>query len=262
MALRRITAKIVARPQLAAVAGIVIAVIIGLGLWLLVFGGSGSDGSAPSSEVQAQETAPTPTSLPTALSTATPTPSPEPTATSAPDDVEAYSTDSEPATSGETRSDPGPASGSGMRMRIPRIAVAAPVTVRVVGSDGVMGDPNGRFDAVWYDFSAFAGMGGYPGAGGNAVFAGHVDYHPNYEAVFWDLRLLVPGAIIEVYLPDGAVVRYSVQWNEQISPEADFSAYARQTGDDIITIVTCQGTFNSATHSYDSRLVVRGIRIP
>jgi LPXTG-site transpeptidase (sortase) family protein len=258
MALRGITAKIVARPQLAAVAGIVIAVILGLGLWLLVF--SGSDGSAPSSEVQAQETAPTPTA--TTMPTATPTPSPEPTATSAPAELEAYSSDSEPVTSGETRPDPGPASGSGMRMRIPRIGVDAPVTVRVVGSDGVMGDPNGRFDAVWYDFSALAGLGGYPGAGGNAVFAGHVDYHPNYEAVFWDLRLLVPGDIIEVILPDGAVVRYSVQWSEQISPEADFSAYARQTGDDIITIVTCQGTFNSATHSYDRRFVVRGIRVP
>ena len=146
-----------------------------------------------------------------------------------------------------------------MRFKIPSIGVDAPVTVRVMGSDGAMGVPNGRFDVVWYDFTAWPGMGGYPGSGGNAVFAGHVDYHPNYEAVFWDLHLVGPGDIIEVDLPDGTPIRYSVQWSKQIGPDDDFSSYVSHTGQDMITIVTCQGTFNSATHNYDHRLVVRGV---
>jgi LPXTG-site transpeptidase (sortase) family protein len=147
-------------------------------------------------------------------------------------------------------------------MVIPKIGVDAPVTIRVMGPDGVMGAPNGRFDVVWYDFSAFPGLGGYPGASGNAIFSGHVDYHPHYEAVFWDLRLLAPGDIIEVYLADGTVARYSVQWAQTITPETDFASYCTNTGEGLITIVTCQGTFNSATRQYDQRLVVRGVLIP
>jgi LPXTG-site transpeptidase (sortase) family protein len=153
------------------------------------------------------------------------------------------------------------ASESGMRFKIPSIGVDAPVTVRVMGTDGKMGEPNGRFDVVWYDFSAFPGTGGYPGAGGNAVFSGHVDYHPHYEAVFWDLHLVGPGDLIEVDLPDGSAVRYSVQWSKQIGPDDDFGGYVSRTGEDTITIVTCQGTFNSTTRQYDHRLVVRGVRI-
>jgi LPXTG-site transpeptidase (sortase) family protein len=155
----------------------------------------------------------------------------------------------------------GSAPPTGLRMWIPKIGVNAPINVRVIGADGVMGIPNGKDDVVWYDFSGWSGMGGYPGAGGNAVFSGHVDYHPHYEAVFWDLHLVGPGDLIEVDLPDGSAVRYSVQWSKQIGPDDDFTAYAARTSEETITIVTCQGTFNSATHQYDHRLVVRGVRI-
>ena len=148
-----------------------------------------------------------------------------------------------------------------MRMKIPSIGVDAPVTTRVVGLDGAMGTPNGRFDTVWYDFANFPGMGGYPGSGGNAVFSGHVDYHPHYEAVFWDLHLVGPGDIIEVDLPDGSAIRYAVQWSQQIGPDDNFGTYAARTGQETITIITCQGTFNSTTHQYDHRLVVRGVRV-
>jgi LPXTG-site transpeptidase (sortase) family protein len=190
-------------------------------------------------------------------STLTPTATATATATVV---MEAAAVTPSSGSTGQGSSSGGPASESGMRFKIPSIGVDAPVTIRLMGSDGVMGEPNGRFDVVWYDFSAFPGMGGYPGAGGNAVFAGHVDYHPHYEAVFWDLHLVGPGDIIEVDLPDGTLIRYTVQWSRQIGPDDDFSGYVTRTGEDIMTIVTCQGTFNSATHNYDHRLVVRGIR--
>ncbi len=190
--------------------------------------------------------------------TATPDSTLTPTPTAAPA-MEAASAGT-PSSSAAADTNSAPASESGMRFKIPSIGVDAPVTTRVMGSDGVMGEPNGKDDVVWYDFSAFPGMGGYPGAGGNAVFAGHVDYHPNYEAVFWDLHLVGPGDVIEVDLPDGTPIRYTVQWTKETGDEDDFSSYVSKTGQDIITIVTCQGTFNSATHNYDHRLVVRGIR--
>ncbi len=230
----------------------VVVAVCGLAVWLLLFRG----GDSPTrSDVLAASASPTATATPTL----TPLPSATPTPTASPL-LEAAGA---PAEEGDSHAPSGPAAASGMRMVIPKIGVNAPVTVRTMGSDGVMGAPNGRFDVVWYDFSAaFPGMGGYPGSSGNAVFSGHVDYHPHYTAVFWDLRLLAPGDIIEVYLSDGTVARYSVQWNQQIDPASDFSSYCGATGGASITIVTCQGTFNPSTGQYSHRLVVRGALTP
>lgn len=202
--------------------------------------------------------------LPTASRTAAPTrasPSPSPTATVTvtPSPLEAAGATPGAGASHESE---GPAAETGMRMVIPAIGVDAPVTMRKMGSDGVMGAPNGRFDVVWYDFSAWPGMGGSPGSSGNAIFSGHVDYHPNYEAVFWDLRQIGAGDIIEVHLPGGSLARYSVQWSQTIGGGADFGPFAQDTGESTITVVTCQGTFNSATREYSSRLIVRGVLLP
>jgi len=256
-ALRRATGYFRRSPLIAyPLTGVAAVALCGLLVWLLAFRG----GSESAGEVIARNATPTPRA--TATVTITPTPTTIPPAV-----LEAYlaavaAASEAPAPSGPASAEQGPAAESGMRFKIPGIGVDAPVTVRTIPSNGQMGAPNGRFDVVWYDFSAYAGMGGYPGEGGNAVFSGHVDYHPHYEAVFWDLRLVGPGNLIEVDLPNGTAVRYSVQWSETISPEADFSSYVTQTGQDIVTIVTCQGTFNAATHNYDHRLVVRGLRIP
>jgi LPXTG-site transpeptidase (sortase) family protein len=233
--------------------GIFALAVCGLLVWLLAFQG-GSEGAG---EVKGESTSPTP-----ATTTATVTTTPAATGSPVETVVAAGVTPGATASSSSGgSSNQGPAAESGMRFKIPSIGVDAPVTIRTVGSDGQMGVPNGRFDVVWYDFSAWPGLGGYPGDGGNAVFAGHVDYHPNYEAVFWDLHLVGAGDIIEVDLSNGNAVRYSVTSSESINPDADFSAYVSNTGEDTITIVTCQGTFNSATHQYDHRLVVRGTRI-
>jgi LPXTG-site transpeptidase (sortase) family protein len=239
------------------VAGAAALAVCGVLVWALAFGSGGVFGGSKDTPT------PTVTATATARPTATSTPMPAATETPTPE-MQASSADSGGGSSpsGGGASDQGPAAESGMRMKIPSIGVDAPVTVRVVGEDGQMGVPNGRFDVVWYDFSIYGGgVGGYPGDGGNAVFAGHVDYHPNYEAVFWDLRYVGAGDIIEVDLPDGRAITYSVQWAQSIGGESDFGQYAVQTGQETITIITCQGTFNSATHSYDQRLVVRGIRI-
>ena len=253
----RVTNVFRRRPFLAfPVTGASALLLCGLVVWLVAFRG----GSEDSAGVLGEEASATPGATATAAITATVTPAVAPTA-----GMQAAGatpgTAAPPPESGPANNQ-APAAESAMRFKIPSIGVDAPVTIRAIAADGQMGAPNGRFDVVWYDFSAFAGMGGYPGDAGNAVFSGHVDYHPNYEAVFWDLRLVGPGDLIEVDLPSGTIVRYSVQWTETITPDVDFSSYVTNTGQDVITIVTCQGTFNSATHNYDHRLVVRGVRIP
>jgi LPXTG-site transpeptidase (sortase) family protein len=123
-----------------------------------------------------------------------------------------------------------------------------------------MGDPDGKDDIVWYDFSNFPGLGGYPGNGGNAVFAGHVDYHPHFLAVFWYLRDARAGDVIDYYTAAGKHLQYTVDWNKNAGPDDDFSVYVSQTGSDLMTIITCDGVFNPATGHYDFRSVVRAHR--
>jgi LPXTG-site transpeptidase (sortase) family protein len=152
-------------------------------------------------------------------------------------------------------------SGSGDRLVMSRLAINAPVTINRVGTDGVMGNPLGPTDVVWYDFSALAGYGGYPGQGGNAVFAGHVDYHNYGTAVFWNLKDVQQGDLVEYYTADGKYYKYSVQWVSDVSPDADFGEFVTASAGDVMTLITCVGEFNPATRHYDHRRVVRASRV-
>lgn len=155
---------------------------------------------------------------------------------------------------------PGPSRGLD-RLIIPAIGVNAPVYLSVVGTDGVMGNPSGPVEVVWYDFSAIPGVGGYPGTGGNAVYAGHVNYHDYGPAVFANIDQLGPGDIIEVDRGDGVVITYQVEWTDSPAADADFNPYVVSHGVDEITLVTCIGDWDPAAHAYSNRFVVRGKRI-
>ena len=61
------------------------------------------------------------------------------------------------------------------RLVISKFNIDAPLKLKAVGSDGQMPDPDDADSVVLYDFSAWPGLGGGPGVGGNAVLAGHVD---------------------------------------------------------------------------------------
>ena len=94
---------------------------------------------------------------------------------------------------------PTPSSAPLTRLVIPKAKVDARIVTLGIDGNGVMQSTSNAYDIAWYDFSA------RPGAGGNAVFSGHVDYHDVGPAVFWNLRDLQPGDVIEVHLDDGTV---------------------------------------------------------
>lgn len=158
------------------------------------------------------------------------------------------------------------------QIRIPTIGVDAKVGTRTVGRDAIMTSPGGPADIVWYDLSLWDGMGGAPGGGHNAVFAGHVDYadlvpyaNVSYrgQAVFSQLRLLSQGDVIEVVYK-GQTLRYSVQWRKQLTDtgQTDWgSIWSANTGVDSITLYTCGGNFDFTTREYADRIIVRATRI-
>jgi LPXTG-site transpeptidase (sortase) family protein len=155
--------------------------------------------------------------------------------------------------------------GEGDRIVIPAIDVNAALTMRVVtpGSDGTsqMPNPEGPNDVVWYDFSAFPGLGGRPGVGGNSVLSGHVDYHDYGPAVFWNLRKLTEGSEIIIQLRDGSSYHYKVQWNRVLDPAStSWNDIVATTPQESLTMITCAGTFDSSTRSYDQRRVVWAVR--
>jgi LPXTG-site transpeptidase (sortase) family protein len=139
---------------------------------------------------------------------------------------------------------------------IPAIGVDAPVTVKGLRADAVMEVPNGPEDVAWYNFTA------RPGMGGNAVISGHLDYHDYGAAVFWRLKELKDGDLVEVRLADGSVLRYQVSlklsYDARIAPVTEIVG---PTSKEVVTLITCGGSFDSGSRTYDQRLVVRAERI-
>jgi sortase (surface protein transpeptidase) len=161
--------------------------------------------------------------------------------------------------------------GSGDRLVISKIGVNAPLTHRKVPSTGVMPNPEGADDIAYYDFSSFERLGGAPGLGGNAVFAGHVDsgtkackngtQPPPCEAVLWDLNTLRLGDVIEVHL-GGRVHRYEVTSNQPIpAATGPWEKIVSATAQETVTIITCGGDFNRETREYTNRQVVTARKV-
>ncbi len=146
-------------------------------------------------------------------------------------------------------------SGAIARLLAPAAGIDAPVVLGGVDANThLMVAPRGPWVVAWYGYSAV------PGQGGNAVFAGHVDYVNVGEAVFWNLRDLQPGDRIAVQLADGRTLDYRVQFNRVYGASSGpwTTLFSPSAGNDVITLYTCDGTFHDG--EYSSRRVVRAVR--
>jgi LPXTG-site transpeptidase (sortase) family protein len=258
---------------LAGLAGLALVAIVGI---VLTSGGGGGSDGAP--EAVVPTTALGDFDTPTPEHEITPEPGPEPPPgpshrTSCPEiRGTAYESDDERAWFQQNCSNTGGGSGSvgtgsgslrasSDRLIMPRLGINAPVNYRTVGTNGQLGDPAGPYDVVWYDFSNFSSFGGYPGDGGNAVLAGHVDYRTVGAAVFYQLRNVSVGDVIQYRRGDGQMITYSVTYVADILPGANWDPIVARGSGDAITLITCNGTFDYTTREYSHRRVVKGVRI-
>ena len=151
---------------------------------------------------------------------------------------------------------PSPVAAPPVRLLIPAIGVDAPITVKGLRADATMDVPDGPEDVAWYNFTA------RPGMGSNAVISGHLDYHDYGAAVFWRLKELREGDIVEVRLADGSVLRYRVSlklsYDARMAPVPEIVG---PTSKEVVTLITCGGTFDSGSRTYSNRLVVRAERV-
>ena len=138
------------------------------------------------------------------------------------------------------------------RLVISAIGVDAPLTTKGIDANGLMEVPNGPEDVAWYEFTAS------PGEGSNVVLSGHLDYRGYGPAVFYRLRELNTGDIIELRAEDGSLHRYavsaSVTYDAATAPATDIVG---ETSREVVTLITCGGTFNGPPLGYSDRLVVR-----
>jgi sortase A len=138
---------------------------------------------------------------------------------------------------------------------ISKLQVRAPIEVKGIDAHNVMEAPDRGTDAAWYRFTA------RPGAGSNAVFAGHLDFGQlGNPAIFWHLDQLVAGDLIEVVSPQQTEIRYRVtqHWDYTVQNIPMASVLATDRVDEV-TLITCAGSYARGS-GYDHRLVVRAVR--
>ena len=127
-----------------------------------------------------------------------------------------------------------------LRLVIDRLGVDAPVGVYELDENGVpevpVADDAGEVVA-WYDFSS------KPGAGSNAVFAGHVTWN-RAPAVFGNLDDLQAGDGIRLVSDDGTEYTYEVFASFDVDPyDTESLKVMAPTETDTVTLITCGGTW-------------------
>jgi hypothetical protein len=141
---------------------------------------------------------------------------------------------------------------SPVSISIEAAAVDAIIETREI-VDGIMQDPTGPWVVAWYKET---GRLGVPDE--NVVVAAHVDYWDVGPAVFFNIRNLTEGDVVDMTGDDGSVYRYEVEWLELFDAEnAPIQEIVGPTDATSLTMITCGGEFNYQTGQYISRTVVR-----
>lgn len=147
-------------------------------------------------------------------------------------------------------------------------SVPAPVSMSVpaLGLDeelidlGIADDGTAEVPSDYDRVGWFTG-GGRPGARGPTVLMGHVD-STDGPAVFYELRELGPGDVVELTVADGSTARYEVTGTSQVAKgEFPTAAVFGATASDVLRLITCTGEFDRGARSYTDNLVVTAERL-
>ncbi|HEY4027034.1 MAG TPA: class F sortase, partial [Candidatus Dormibacteraeota bacterium] len=139
---------------------------------------------------------------------------------------------------------------------IERLRVRAPVEVKGIDAHNIMEAPDRGTEAAWYRFTP------RPGAGSNAVFAGHRDFgQVGNPAIFWHLDQLVAGDVVDVVSSQQTEIRYRVTqtWDYGLRDIPMQKVLATDPVEEV-TLITCSGAYARGV-GYDHRLVVRAVRM-
>jgi len=163
-----------------------------------------------------------------------------------------------PVWSGLLTNDPAHETVVPVGLRVSSIDVDAPIIPTGVNHrTGQMAVPNNVQDVAWYEF------GSRPGEDGSAVLAAHVDLANQGPGVFFSLRDINLGDLIEVEFSDGSVSHFGVEARTTYQKdELPVDTIFAKGGSPVLTLITCGGGFSESSGSYDSNVVVYAVPIP
>jgi sortase (surface protein transpeptidase) len=135
-------------------------------------------------------------------------------------------------------------------LSIPSIGLTVPVSELGLNPNDTIQVPTDFQEPGWYR------LGPSPGQRGSAIILGHVDSYQG-PAVFFKLRILRPGAHVDVTLADHVITHFEVRQVAEY-PKTDFPTdlvYGSH-GYSGLQLITCGGVFDSQTGHYLSNIVV------
>jgi hypothetical protein len=147
-----------------------------------------------------------------------------------------------------------PAAAAPVGVTIARVDMDAPVIPVGVADDGQMEVPDDVTTVGWYRFGAT------PGGEGSAVLAGHVDSRTQGVGAFYDLIEVMPGDRVTVLYEDGTRRRFEVTGRRQIAKaQVPLERVFARAGPPRLVLITCGGSFDPGSRSYDSNVVVTAV---
>ncbi len=136
---------------------------------------------------------------------------------------------------------------------IPSLDLSGPLDELGVADDGQLLAPDDPSRAGWY-----AG-GVVPGDLGPAIVGGHVDSRRG-RGVFFALRSLRPGDVVDITRSDGRVARFSVSRVQQVAKDRfPTAAVYGPTPRPELRLITCGGRFDRTARSYTDNVVVEAV---
>jgi len=155
-----------------------------------------------------------------------------------------------PTTTTTTRPAPGLARSVPRELLVPSLNISTTVGELGLQANDEVQVPNNVHTVGWFR------LGPTPGQIGSSVILGHVDSFRG-PGVFFELKSLTLGALIEVRLSDGVTAQFRVtsvvQYAKTGFPDALVYGSTRKRE---LNLVTCGGTFDHQTGSYESNIVV------
>lgn len=140
---------------------------------------------------------------------------------------------------------------SPIRIQIPSLGIDAAIELAGVDKHKNMQVPVNPCDVAWYK------LGPVPGAAGDAVIDGHLDW--TGPAVFWKLDNIRRGAEIDIIDADGVRLRFKVTtltFAPHLTPPAGLFT---TTGPATLTLYTCAGVWEPSAQTYSKRLFVTAV---
>lgn len=199
-------------------------------------------GTATSADPKSS-TAPPPTSISApAASLAASTSEPATVPTTAP---------SMPPTFAPAAAPPKAAQGRPTVLHLPTLNITAHIDP-VDSTDGVLQVPDDVSRVGWWQHSADAGS-----TAGSTVIDGHIDSAVTGEGALFNLADLAPGDPLSVTTSVGSTIHYQVQARRVYVKEDGLPAELfSQQGPARLVIISCGGTFDKATRSYEENVAV------